>query len=120
MLKILLSILAILLPWSLLFWQLGTVWEINAQYSHGFIVPLLMVYLLLKATNSPREKLSVSSPLQGKMVFIIGIPIIISLLPIWVVRGANPDWRLLNVIFYVAVLSFSLSCIYDQVGWKKV
>lgn len=120
MLKILLSILAILLPWSLLFWQLGTVWEINAQYSHGFIVPLLMVYLLLKATNSPREKLSVSSPLQGKMIFIIGIPVIISLLPIWVVRGANPDWRLLNVIFYVAVLSFSLACIYDQGGWEKL
>jgi exosortase/archaeosortase family protein len=79
-----------------------------------------MVYLLLKATNSPREKLSVSSPLQGKMIFIIGIPVIISLLPIWVVRGANPDWRLLNVIFYVAVLSFSLACIYDQGGWKKL
>jgi exosortase/archaeosortase family protein len=79
-----------------------------------------MVYLLLKATDSPREKLSVSSPLQGKMVFILGIPVIISLLPIWVVRGANPDWRLLNVIFYVAVLSLTLACIYDDGGWKKL
>ena len=120
MLKTLLSILAILLPWSLLFWQLGTVWEINAQYSHGFIVPLLMVYLLLKATDSPVEKLSTKSPLQGKMVFLIGIPVIISLLPIWVVRGANPDWRLLNVIFYAAVLSLTLACIYDDGGWKKL
>ena len=42
-----------LLPWSLLFWQLSTIWEINEQYSHGFIVPVIMIYLILKTPSLP-------------------------------------------------------------------
>ena len=32
----------------MLLYQLSTVWAINSQYAHGFLVPFLLIFLILK------------------------------------------------------------------------
>ena len=111
--------LTILLPWSLLFWQLSTIWEINEQYSHGFIVPIIMVYFILKIPDSLNDEQRENDSYNRNFLFVIGILLITFLFPIWIIRSANPDWRLLNVVFYLTVLLFTLLCIYMDAGWKR-
>jgi len=109
---------ALLLPWSILIWQLGTIWEINEQYSHGFIVPFLMAYLLIKVPKNDIPADPINDSLGRKSLILIGFLSVVSLLPIWIIRGANPDWRLLNVIFFLIVLLFTISCLIKHGGWK--
>ena len=109
---------ALLLPWSILIWQLGTIWEINEQYSHGFIVPFLMAYLLLKVPKNNIPADPIKDSLGRKSLILIGFLSVVSLLPIWIIRGANPDWRLLNVIFFFSVLLFTVSCLIKHGGLK--
>ena len=110
--------MALLLPWSLLIWQLGTIWEINEQYSHGFIVPFLMAYLLIKVPKNNIPADPIKDSLGRKSLILIGFLSVVSLLPIWIIRGANPDWRLLNVIFFFSVLLFTVSCLIKHGGLK--
>ena len=89
-----------LAPWALLLFQLSTTWETNQQYSHGYVVPLLCLYLLLKANVPPLSSEigdQSASPFQGKTFLILGIPLALAFVPLWIVRGANSDWRLLNL-----------------------
>ena len=95
------------------------VWETNQQYSHGFVVPFLMIYLIIKIPTShfDTEK-ECKLPFQGKATLLIGIPLILTIFPIWVIRGANPDWRLLNLVLFAVILLISSSWIYDKGGLK--
>lgn len=108
-----------LLPWSLLFWQLSTIWEINEQYSHGFIVPVIMIYLILKIPSLPVHDPTQNGSSKIDFYFVLGTLLILFLFPIWIIRSANPDWRLLNVVFFLTVLLFSFLCIYMDGGWEK-
>ena len=49
-LKVGLGATSLILPWSLLLYQLSITWQTNEQYAHGFLVPILCLYLLTKAT----------------------------------------------------------------------
>ena len=40
--------------------------------------------------------------------FIVGIPLLISLILIWLIRSANSDWRLINLALYFVVMIISL------------
>ena len=101
----------------MLIFQLSMVWETNQQYSHGFIVPFLMIYLIIKLPTSHFEAKEKSKlPFQGKATFLIGIPLILTILPIWVIRGANPDWRLLNLVMFAIIILISSTWIYDKGG----
>ena len=106
--KISLGLSSFLAIWSLLLFQLSITWETNEQYAHGFLVPFLCLFLLLKsdfATENPHLFL------QNKKVllsYIVGIPLLLSFFPIWVVRGANSDWRLINVALYLIILILSI------------
>jgi hypothetical protein len=100
--------------------QLSITWETNEQYAHGFLVPILCFYLLLKLQPpSPPEEIK-SSFLQGKTWWLFGIPCLALLPLIWLVRGANTDWRLLNFVLFGIVFTLTLIPFYDQGGWKKI
>ena len=43
------GLLSLVGVWGMLIHQLQLTWSLNDQYSHGFIVPLLCIYLALKA-----------------------------------------------------------------------
>ena len=96
--KVWLGALSLLLPWCLLLFQLSFTWETNEQYAHGYLVPLLCLFLLLKIYPKDNEIESPDhiSPLQGKLWLLLGIPLILAFVPVWLVRGANSDWRFIN------------------------
>jgi uncharacterized membrane protein YqaE (UPF0057 family) len=116
--KIWLGGIALLLPWCLLLFQLSFTWETNKQYAHGYLVPLLCLFLLLKIypkdeeVESPQHR----SALQGKLWLILGIPILVAFVPVWLVRGANSDWRLINFALFAFVFVLSLVHWYDDGG----
>ena len=100
--------------------QLSITWETNEQYAHGFLVPILCFYLLLKLQPpSPVEEIKPSF-LQGKTWWLLGIPCLLMLPLIWLVRGANTDWRLLNFVLFGIIFTLTLIPFYDQGGWRKI
>jgi exosortase len=113
---------ALLLPWSLLLFQLSFTWETNEQYAHGYLVPLLCLFLLLKIypKDNERESPEHFSLFQGKLWLIIGIPLILAFVPVWLVRGANSDWRLINFALFGIVFLLSLVHWYDDGGWRRI
>ena len=119
-----LNLAASVCPWALLIWQLSITWDTNPQYSHGYIIPFLCLYLLIK--SPPYQLLSMDSPqtkpfpLQGKAYLIIGLPALITLLPLWIIRGANSDWRLINFALFLVTTALVVSWAYDQGGWKRI
>ena len=118
--KLTLAGLAIISVWSMLIFQLSTIWQINEQYSHGFLIPLLCVLLLLKADQHTIQTNTKPSLLQGKSWIFCGVPLLLLIPLVWIIRGANPDWRLLNFILFFIVLVITLIPFYDQGGWKRV
>ena len=120
--KVCLGAISLLLPWSLLLFQLSFTWETNEQYAHGYLVPLLCLFLFLKIYPKDNEVESHDhiSPLQGKLWLIIGIPLIFAFLPVWLVRGANSDWRLINFALFGIVFLLSLVHWYDDGGWRRI
>ena len=117
-----LGAIALVLPWSLLLYQLSFTWETNEQYAHGYLVPLLCLFLLLKIYPNENEVESPHhpSPLQGKLWLLLGFPLVISFVPIWLVRGANSDWRLINFALFTVVFLLSLVHWYDDGGWRRI
>lgn len=100
--------------------QLSLNWSTNEQYAHGFLVPFLCLFLLIKSEPFIQLEESKKSFLQGKIWLIIGIPILLTLIPLWIIRGANSDWRLLNFILFLIVLIATLIPFYDQGGWVRI
>lgn len=122
LLRLTLGTFSLLLPWSLLLYQLAITWQTNEQYAHGFLVPILCLYLLIKASlpvgienDTPKK-----AWLEGKASLLLGIPLLLAIVPLWVVRGANPDWRLLNLAIFTIVFFLTLLQWYDQGGWARI
>jgi len=114
--------LALFAPWALLIYQLSISWETNEQYAHGFLVPFLCLFLILKtypddASSDIQHK---SSPLQGRMIYVLALPVIFCFLPVWLIRGANSDWRMVNVVLFILTLAYTFALLYDDGGWKRV
>ncbi len=40
--------------------------------------------------------------------------------PIWLIRGANTDWRLLNLALFAIIFTLTVIPIFDQGGWERV
>jgi exosortase/archaeosortase family protein len=115
--------IALLAPWLLLLFQLSITWETNEQYTHGYIVPILCLYMLVKADISkiaPASVTSAASPFAGKAFMILGVPLMLVFVPLWIVRGANSDWRLLNLALFAVVFVFTLAQWYDRGGWNRI
>lgn len=106
--------------WGLIVLQLSTTWNTNEQYAHGFLVPFLCFYLLLKSEPLIGNQESKKSLLQGKTWYLIGIPLLLSLIPLWTIRGANSDWRLLNFVLFGIVFLLTVIPFYDQGGWSRI
>ena len=106
--------------WGMLIHQLQLTWSLNDQYSHGFIVPLLCIYLALKASIKEYPEDGAYVPSQSKAWLYLGIPCLLALLPLWVIREANSDWRMLNLALFACTASFSFALAYDHGGLDRV
>ena len=121
--RIALGAISLLVPWLLLLFQLSITWETNEQYTHGYIVPILCLYMLVKVDISkiaPASVTSTPSPFAGKAFMIFGVPLMLVFVPLWIVRGANSDWRLLNLALFAVVFAFTLAQWYDRGGWNRI
>lgn len=97
--------------WAMLVYQLQVTWSVNPQYSYGWLVPALSLFMIWrqghKAVLQPLSK-EQTSPREIflNIIIILGC---MTLLPMWIIREANPDWRLLNWVFAFNVLGITYS-----------
>ena len=61
-----------------------------------------------------------TSFLQGKAWIFLGIPLMVSLIPTWIITSANSDWRLVNVVLFGIVFLLTLIPFYDHGGWINI
>ena len=113
--KDILGSIALLAPWLMLLYQLSINWSTSEQYSHGYLVPFLSIYLFLKTKPADNEAIN-----NGKLFIFFGIPLILFLFPVWIIRGANSDWRLVNFTLYITIASITVIHAIDNGGWPKV
>ena len=101
-----LVLLALGFCWLLFFNELRGEWQINPQYSYGYVVPLLGAALLWRRWPDRPATIPGTAPLLP--VAVIGL--LLLQLPFNLVIEANPEWRLLYWIngFQVVGLSFAL------------
>jgi exosortase len=92
--------------WLLFFNEIRGEWEINPQYSYGYVVPLLGAALLWRRWPDRPAAMPGASPLMA--VAVLGL--LLLQLPSTLVFEANPEWRLLYWFdgFKVVGLSFAL------------
>jgi exosortase len=106
------SMLVLFAPWILLILHLGSFWSVDPQYSYGWIVPFLVLFLFWRNWKMQRSD---SARPSKWWAFIGAIAAAIVLAPIWLVHEAVPDWSVVNWAFALAVVSYQFCLI--SFGW---
>lgn len=107
---------ALVACWGSLFYRLGGEWEINPQYSYGYVVPFLGAMLFWRRWPDRPPVTASNSPLAG----FGGMALLFLLLPLMVVHEANPEWRLLYWSHAFIVLGLSSCLLYRAGGWSWI
>ena len=104
------------LIWAEVINHLRHEWSANPQYSYGWSVPFLALYLLWRRWEK--------RPAAGSPTLSAWIPLglvtlsAVAFLPLRFLAEANPDWRLLSWSFAIAAATLSLSFFYKLGGGK--
>jgi len=112
--------------WFILFRQLSGEWSINEQYTYGWFVPFLALFLFwLRWADRPVEGRALSRPdfgtarrpsLQVLAWIFLGITSLLILLPLRLFEIGNPDWRPLGWLHAIAVTTLTLLYIWYAGG----
>jgi exosortase len=105
--------------WLMVFFQLSLVWRINAQYTHGWLVPFLCLYLAFKTSATPEENRGNRSPGKPLGLWLVGGTCLLLMLPAWIIREANSDWRLINVVLVAIAITLTFAMFHNEGGWTK-
>lgn len=92
--------------------QLRLEWSINPQYTYGWTVPFLALYLGLERWKDRPP----AAPPAGRAVFFMALPFVLLLLPIRIVQESAPDWRLVSWAIGGACVAISLCAVYFAGG----
>jgi exosortase len=111
-----LVLLALGVCWFFFFTELSGEWRINAQYSYGYVVPLLGLALIWRRWPERPEPIGEGSWRIG----FAALPLLGLLLPIRTVLQANPEWRLIYWLNGFQVLGLSFCLLYRLGGWRWV
>ncbi|MEO8440064.1 MAG: exosortase/archaeosortase family protein, partial [Spartobacteria bacterium] len=112
------AVLAFLLLWLEVIFQLQSEWSLNPQYGYGWTVPFLAAWLFYQrwigrpAPQAARAPgLTISCAVLAALVF----------LPARLVAVANPDWRLLSWTIALLAVVLSLGALYlaGGVPWLR-
>jgi len=100
--------------WLLFFNELRGEWQVNPQYSYGYVVPLLGAALIWR--RWPDRPKAASATSSWFYVLVTGL--LLLLLPLNIFVEANPEWRLLYWVngFQVVILTF---CFLQRWGGKS-
>jgi exosortase len=87
-----------------LLWHLSCFWQIDPQYSYGWIVPLLSLYLGWRRWNSrPPAR---PGP-KGTTICLAAALFFLSV--VWLIREATPDWSVISwILAILTVVSLAL------------
>ncbi len=107
--------------WLLVCLQLSMSWRINPQYAHGWLVPFICLYLAFK-TNHPSITSTASKDRKkpNLWLWILGSLSIILFFPAWIIREANSDWRLINVVLVGLAMLTTVAMLHNDGGWGRV
>lgn len=112
------GLLSAVFLWFILINQLRFQWSANAQYSYGWVMPLLCLGLLSRRwADSERWQESVGFHSGSPGIFDRLLPWLFAfgallLFPIRLVIEGNPDWRILNWLLAGDVVTLTLLAIY--------
>jgi exosortase len=96
---------AILLAWWLSIRMLLNDWEIDSQYSYGFLVPILCMALFqMRWKDRPAP---VPQEAKGAIALLAGFGLGLALLTLFF--EANPEWRVLGVLGAFCAIGFTLT-----------
>lgn len=109
------------LIWLNLFLMLQPEWEINEQYSYGYLVPLIGAYLVYLRWQC-RPRTIPRQPSHEKMAGGLIVGALAIFLPCaQIIYQANPDWRMLYWAHALLVMSVTLPYLYIMGGsaWMR-
>src|SRR5215469_2114760 len=112
-----LAVLTLGVGWMLFFNELRGEWQVNAQYSYGYVVPLLGIALLCRCWPDRPSPLPCR---RTRLVLAVSAGLLSLTLPLRVVLEANPEWRLLYWIHGFQMLGLSTCLLYYLGGWPWV
>jgi exosortase len=112
-----LVVIALATCWLLFFDELRGEWRINAQYSYGYVVPLLTAILVWRRWP---ERPSASPPKRVGLVCLVSAGFLFLQLPLRLVIPANPEWRLIYWLHGFQALGLSICLLYWLGGWRWV
>lgn len=100
-----LSLCPVLICFILSIWQMRYDWTYDETYHYGWAVPLLMAYLLsVRWRDRPAP-----APSAVEHRKVTGWAVIALLLPVvWLVREANPEWRLVSIALAALAIASAL------------
>ena len=84
-------------------------WSLNAEYSYGWAVPFLAIFIFWQRWSQRPAAGSPSSRALPIALILLGA---LFLFPIRFVAEANPDWRLVSWMFAVTAATLSISLTY--------
>jgi exosortase len=112
-----LILIALAICWFVFFNELGGEWQINAQYSYGYAVPLLGAVLVwrrwLQRPKAPAAQSQVA-------VWVVGGALLLLVLPMRLIIEANPEWRLIYWLRGFQTIGLTLCLLYLFGGWPWV
>jgi exosortase len=112
-----LAALALLLVWAVPVWHFSLEWNLNPQYTYGWAVPVLCLYLArLRYLDAPRTSYPWRSH-RNRALILLGL-LIALYVPTIVVRVANPEWRPLGYWIALQAILITLIGIYLSAGWR--
>lgn len=98
--------------WCMLVERLGQYWTVESEYSFGWLVPVLCLYLFcLRWRSRPAGRW----PTAGWVRALFWIAAF-GLLPTWLITQANADWRVGAWWLTLEVIALSLATIYWMGG----
>jgi exosortase len=107
--------------WFVVCRHLSAEWSYNEQYNYGWFVPFFALYLFwLRWEDRPEPEIrNPKSEIRnrGLAALAIGIPLLLLLLPLRLIEGANPDWRPISWVHAIAVVLLTLLLIW-YIGGK--
>ncbi len=111
--SIILLLASLSLVWFEVIRHLRGEWSFNPQYSYGWSVPFLAIFLLWKRWPTRPCPARPSAPFFAGLLILVGA---VLLFPIRFLSGANPDWRLLSWSGAVVAIGISLGLVYLMGG----
>lgn len=113
-----LAVIAFLLLWLEIIFQLQSEWSLNPQYSYGWTVPFLAAWLFyLRWAERPAPAL----PRLRGLTISLAILVATFFFPARLIAVANPDWRLISWTMALVAVVLTLCALHlaGGVPWSR-